>query len=57
MSELEVIEILGQPTSMRSEGDSRLLLYAMEIGASGFLSGSVRLRDGEVVEVQTPILK
>ena len=57
MSELEVIEILGQPTSMRAEGDSRLLLYAMEIGASGFLSGSVRLEDRKVVEVQVPTLK
>ena len=49
MSELEVIEILGQPTSMRTEGESRLLLYAMEIGASGFLSGSVRLQGARVV--------
>ena len=57
MSELEVIEILGQPTSMRTEGESRLLLYAMEIGASGFLSGSVRLQDRKVVEVQAPALK
>ena len=57
MSELEVIEILGKPTSMRSEGDSRLLLYAMEISAAGFLGGSVRLRDGEAVEVQVPTLK
>jgi hypothetical protein len=57
MSELEVIEMLGAPTSMRNEGNSRLLLYAMEIGATGFLSGSVRLRDGEVVEVQAPTLK
>lgn len=57
MNELEVIEILGEPTSMRTEGDSRLLLYAMEIGTSAFLSGSVRLRDREVVEVQVPALK
>lgn len=57
MSELEVIEILGQPTSMRPEGDSRLLLYAMEIGASGFLSGSVRVEDRKVVDVQVPELK
>lgn len=57
MSELEVIEMLGQPTSMRLEGDSRLLLYAMEIGTSGFLSGSVRLEDRKVVELQLPALK
>lgn len=57
MSELEVIELLGAPTTMRTEDDSRLLLYAMEIGSGGFLSGSVRLRDGKVIEVQTPMLK
>jgi hypothetical protein len=57
MSELEVIEILGEPTAMRVEDDSRLLLYALEIGSSGFLSGSVRLRDGEVAEVQVPALR
>jgi hypothetical protein len=57
MSELAVIEILGEPTAMRVEGDSKLLLYALEIGSSGFLSGSVRLRDREVAEVQVPALR
>ena len=57
MTELEVIAILGKPTSMRAEQDSTLLLYAMEIGTSGFLSGSVRLRGREVVEVELPTLK
>lgn len=56
-SEMEVIEILGRPTSMRVEGDARILLYAMEIGATGFLSGSVTLRDREVVAVELPALK
>src|SRR5262245_60691585 len=45
MSELEVISVLGPPTSMRAENDARVLLYAMEIGSSGFLSGSVKLSD------------
>lgn len=57
MNELEVISALGPPTSMRTENDRRVLLYAMEIGASGFLSGSVSLEDRLVVEVQKPILK
>ena len=56
-SEMEVIEILGRPTSMRVEGDSRVLLYAMEIGATGFLGGSVTLRDRQVTEVEMPTLK
>jgi len=57
MNELQVIGILGPPTSMRQEDGGRVLLYAMEIGASGFLSGSVELRDREVSEVHKPTLK
>lgn len=57
MSELEVIELLGPPTSMRQEDNERVLLYAMEIGASGFLGGSVRLRDRAVVDVRAPTLQ
>jgi hypothetical protein len=56
MSELEVIEALGSPTSMRGDKASRMLFYAMEIG-SGFLGGSVELRDGVVVEVRKPTLQ
>ena len=57
MSELEVINILGTPTSMRQEGDARVLLYAMEIGSSGFLGGSVEFRDRAVSEIRKPTLK
>ena len=57
MAELEVIDILGPPTSMRQEGDVRVLLYAMEIGSAGFLSGSVELRDRKVGEVNKPTLR
>jgi hypothetical protein len=57
MSELETIGILGPPTSMRQEGAARILLYAMEIGSAGFLSGSVELRDREVAQVNKPVLK
>jgi outer membrane murein-binding lipoprotein Lpp len=57
MSELESIGILGTPTSLRMEEGTRLLLYALEIGSSGFLVGSVRLRDGSVVSVQKPTLQ
>lgn len=56
-SEMEVIEILGPPTSMRAEGKLRTLLYAMEIGASGFLSGSVSLEERKVVAIELPVLK
>ena len=57
MSELEVINILGPPTSMRQEGDARVLLYAMEIGTANFLGGSVELRGKAVSEINKPTLK
>lgn len=57
LSELEVIELLGPPTSMREDGSSRVLLYAMEIGAYSFLGGSVTLRDRIVVEARAPTLQ
>jgi hypothetical protein len=57
MSELEVISALGPPTSMRADSGDRVLFYALEVGASGFLGGSVRMRDRVVVEVQTPALQ
>jgi hypothetical protein len=57
MSELEVINVLGPPTSMRKEGDARVLLYAMEIGSAGFLGGSVEFRNSAVTAVNKPVLK
>jgi hypothetical protein len=57
MSELEVVSALGPPTSMREENGVRVLLYAMEIGESGFLGGSVKLRDRAVSEVNQPTLQ
>ena len=57
MSELEVIDVLGPPTSMREESGARVLLYAMEIGSSGFLGGSVEFRDRAVTAVNKPVLK
>jgi outer membrane murein-binding lipoprotein Lpp len=57
MSELEVVSSLGPPTSMRAQEGQRVLWYALEIGSSGFLSGSVTLRDRIVVAIQTPVLQ
>jgi hypothetical protein len=57
MSELEVIGILGPPTSMRQEGEARVLLYAMELGSGGFLGGSVQFRERAVSEINRPALK
>jgi hypothetical protein len=57
MSELEVIALLGPPSSTREQDGARELLYAMEIGSSAFLGGSVLLRDRRVREVRVPVLK
>jgi hypothetical protein len=57
MSELDVIRALGPPTTMRQENGTRVLLYALEIGASGFLAGSVRLEEREVVAIDKPALR
>lgn len=57
MSELDVIGVLGLPTSMRARDGGRVLLYATEIGSAGFLSGSVTVRDGAVTEIARPVLK
>lgn len=57
MSELAVIAALGKPTSMRDENGARVLLYALEIGTSGFLGGSVTLRARAVTEVRQPTLQ
>jgi hypothetical protein len=57
MSELEVIKALGPPATMRVDDDARILLYALEIGTDGFLSGSVTMKDRQVVQVEKPVLK
>lgn len=58
MKELDVIGLLGPPNSVRlGEDNSRILLYALELGTTHFLSGSVTLRDGSVVSVQVPTLR
>lgn len=59
MSELEVIDALGPPTSTRlaDDGVARVLFYALEIDAGSFLSGSVEMRDHRVVQINMPALK
>ena len=59
MSALEVIAILGRPTSTRNDDDGtlRVLFYAMELGPERYLSGNIRLDDAGVVEINRPVLK
>jgi hypothetical protein len=57
MSELEVIETLGRPTSTRTGDGGVVLLYAIELGSASFLAGSVSIQDHAVVAIETPVLK
>ena len=57
MSELDVISALGSPNSTREENGANVFFYAMEIGSTGFLGGSVKLREHAVVEVIEPTLQ
>jgi hypothetical protein len=59
MKELEIIALLGRPTSVRMEDDGkgRALFYAMELGPNAILSGSVRLGEAGVSEVNRPVLR
>ena len=57
MTELELVTLLGPPTSMREVEGARVLFYAREIAGSAFLGGSVKLRDRVVSEVRLPALR
>jgi hypothetical protein len=59
MKPTEVIAILGRPTSTRTadDGKLRLLFYAMEVGTDAVLSGTIRVDDSGVVEINRPVLK
>lgn len=59
MNELQIIELLGIPTQIRvsDDGQTRSLLYAMEIGRSGFLSGKVDLLNRKASNIEPPQLK
>jgi hypothetical protein len=57
MSEFDVISALGPPSSVRDADGSRVLLYALEIGGTAFLGGSVTLRDRSVTDIHEPELK
>jgi hypothetical protein len=59
MKVAEVIAVLGRPTSTRhaDDGKLRLMYYAMELGGGSILSGTIRLEDERVVEINRPVLK
>jgi len=57
MKELEVLDILGYPTSVREGTKGKTLFYTVPIGESGFLSGRVIIAGEEVREVEKPTLR
>lgn len=59
MKDVDVVALLGRPTSVRTEqdGKSHALLYALEIGPNAVLAGNVRLTDSGVSEVNKPTLR
>lgn len=59
MNEMDVIQLLGPPTTMRTDPATheRQLFYALEIGTNAFLSGSVTIKDRQVTSVEIPTLK
>ncbi len=59
MSELEVLEVLGYPTSARTAQDksTKTLFYSVQVSPAGFLSGNVELTDNRVRAVNRPALR
>jgi len=58
MTAQQVILVLGTPVSMRTDDAGvQTLFYTLPIGDGGFLTGTIRLRDDAVLDVQKPTLK
>src|SRR5262245_7792280 len=59
MKELDVIALLGRPTSVRTDDSARThtMFYALELGPSQFLTGNVRFGDAGVAEINRPTLR
>ena len=59
MKELDVIALLGRPTSVHTDADSKThtMFYAMELGPNAFLTGNVRFGDAGVAQINKPALR
>jgi len=59
MKDLDVIALLGRPTSVRTDPDGKAhaLLYAMELGPTAVLAGNVRVTEAGVVEINRPVVR
>jgi hypothetical protein len=59
MKEIDVIALLGRPSSVRSDKDppGHTMFYALELGPNQFLTGNVRFGDAGVAEISRPTLR
>lgn len=59
MKEIDVIALLGRPTSVRTDADGKRhsLFYAMELGPNAVLSGNVQFDAGGVTAISKPVLR
>ncbi len=59
MKDLDVIALLGRPTSVHTEPDGKThaLLYALELGPTAVLAGDVRLNESGVIAIHKPTLR
>jgi hypothetical protein len=59
MKELDVIALLGRPTSVHTDDANRThtMFYALELGPNTFLTGNVRFGEAGVSEINKPALR
>jgi hypothetical protein len=60
MKDIDVIALLGRPTTVRPDpdgGKGHSLMYALELGPNAVLAGNVRLDDSGVAQVTKPTLR
>jgi hypothetical protein len=59
MKELDVIALLGRPTSVHADADAKVhsLFYAMELGPNAILSGNVKIGESGVTQINKPVLR
>jgi hypothetical protein len=60
MKDVDVIALLGRPTTVRPDpdgGKGHSLMYALELGPNAVLAGNVRLDESGVAEITKPTLR